>query len=99
MSNMQIDQSIQRIVAALPQQPLPLVEVDNLRVRFGPQAPAIIKGISFALQRGECLALVGESGSGKSVTSRALVGLAGYRSHVSADRLAFNGADLGRFNE
>jgi peptide/nickel transport system ATP-binding protein len=99
MSNMQIDQSIQRIVAALPQQALPLVEVDNLRVRFGHQGPAIIKGISFALQRGECLALVGESGSGKSVTSRALVGLAGYGAQVTADRLRFSGEDVRDFNE
>jgi peptide/nickel transport system ATP-binding protein len=99
MSNMQIDQSIQRIVSALPQQRPPLLEVDNLQIRFGHRGPAVIKGISFALQRGECLALVGESGSGKSVTSRALVGLAGYGAQVSADRLQFAGKDVQNFNE
>ena len=77
----------------------PLVEVENLHVRFGHGGPAVIKGISFALHRGECLALVGESGSGKSVTSRTLVGLTGHRSSLQADRLSFDGADLRRFNE
>lgn len=77
----------------------PLVTVENLHVRFGHDGATVIKGISFELYRGECLALVGESGSGKSVTSRTLVGLTGHRSELSADRLDFDGADLRRFNE
>jgi peptide/nickel transport system ATP-binding protein len=77
----------------------PLVEVEDLRVRFGPDGPWVVKGISFAVHRGECLALVGESGSGKSVTSRALVGLAGIRSEVRAQRLRFDGEDLFGFSE
>lgn len=77
----------------------PLVEVENLHVRFGHDGPAVIKGISFNLYRGECLALVGESGSGKSVTSRTLVGLTGHRSTLQADRLQFDGDDLRHFNE
>jgi peptide/nickel transport system ATP-binding protein len=77
----------------------PLVEVENLHVRFGHDGPAVIKGISFNLHRGECLALVGESGSGKSVTSRTLVGLTGHRSTLQADRLQFDGDDLRHFNE
>lgn len=77
----------------------PLVEVENLHVQFGHGGPAVIKGISFALHRGECLALVGESGSGKSVTSRTLVGLTGHRSTLQADRLSFDGDDLRKFNE
>ncbi|MCE0497399.1 MAG: ABC transporter ATP-binding protein [Methylacidiphilales bacterium] len=54
----------------------------------------MIGGISFTLRRGECLALVGESGSGKSVTSRTLVGLAGPRAEVTANRLRLDGEDL-----
>lgn len=77
----------------------PLVQVENLHVRFGQNGPAVIKGISFDLYRGECLALVGESGSGKSVTSRTLVGLTGHRSALNADKLEFDGADLRHFNE
>ncbi|WP_410585904.1 dipeptide ABC transporter ATP-binding protein [Amycolatopsis sp. lyj-23] len=70
----------------------PLVEVTGLRVAFG--EVAAVRGLSFALAAGECLALVGESGSGKSVTARSLVGLAGRGARVSAERLAFAGTDL-----
>jgi peptide/nickel transport system ATP-binding protein len=78
-----------------------LVEVDNLHVGFGSGdlRRDVVKGISFELEAGECLAIVGESGSGKSVTARTLVGLTGDRSHVSADKLSFNGADLTAFGE
>ena len=51
----------------------PLLEVNNLHVRFG--AFEAVRGISFTLARGEALGLVGESGSGKSATSLALMRL------------------------
>jgi peptide/nickel transport system ATP-binding protein len=76
----------------------PLVEVTGLRVRFGGRrTDPVVDGISFTLNRGECLALVGESGSGKSVTARTLVGLTGTGAHVEAERLRFSGQDLSRF--
>ncbi|MDA8051242.1 MAG: ABC transporter ATP-binding protein [Rhodospirillales bacterium] len=55
----------------------PVLQVDGLRVRFASDAGAVaaVNGISFALDRGETLALVGESGSGKSVTSLAVMRL------------------------
>jgi peptide/nickel transport system ATP-binding protein len=77
----------------------PLVEVENLQVRFGRDAQPVVKGISFTLNRGECLALVGESGSGKSVTSRTLVGLAGHQAQVRANRLRLHGEELSAFTE
>jgi peptide/nickel transport system ATP-binding protein len=77
----------------------PLVDVADLRVRFGSRTAApVVDGISFTLSRGECLALVGESGSGKSVTSRTLVGLTGARSFVEFGRLRLDGEDLSRFS-
>lgn len=72
----------------------PLIEVDNLHVRFGVNGPPVLRGISFQVHRGECLALIGESGSGKSVTARTLIGLTGAHAQVSADRLTFAGEDL-----
>lgn len=77
----------------------PLLEVENLRVSFGKYTHEVIKGISFRLYRGECLALVGESGSGKSVTSRTLAGLTGAQSSIDAQRLHFDGLDMRNFNE
>jgi oligopeptide/dipeptide ABC transporter ATP-binding protein len=54
-----------------------VLEVENLRVTF-PGAGgrvAAVDGVSFALSRGETLALVGESGCGKSLTSLSLLRL------------------------
>ncbi|AKA24448.1 dipeptide ABC transporter ATP-binding protein [Pseudomonas chlororaphis] len=79
--------------------PEPLIRVADLQVRFGAHAAPTLKGISFELRRGECLALVGESGSGKSVTSRTLAGLTGANALIQASRLEFAGQDLRRFDE
>ncbi|WP_344446384.1 ABC transporter ATP-binding protein, partial [Kitasatospora nipponensis] len=74
-----------------------LLTVDGLDVRFD-EAHAV-RGVSFTLDRGECLAVVGESGSGKSVTARSLLGLAGARATVTARRLDFDGQDLTALSE
>ncbi len=50
-----------------------LLEVDNLSVKF--RDSCVVDRISFALERGETLALVGESGSGKSMTALSLLQL------------------------
>ncbi|MEO7556498.1 MAG: ABC transporter ATP-binding protein [Acidimicrobiales bacterium] len=52
----------------------PLLEVNDLRVRFGDEVDAV-RGISFTLDAGESLAVVGESGSGKSTMALCLLGL------------------------
>ncbi|MDQ4132587.1 MAG: ABC transporter ATP-binding protein [Actinomycetota bacterium] len=52
----------------------PLLEVTNLAVCFGGEVEAL-RGVSFAMQRGESLAIVGESGSGKSTLAMCLAGL------------------------
>jgi peptide/nickel transport system ATP-binding protein len=77
----------------------PLFEVEDLRVGFRAHAEPVVKGVSFALRRGECVAIVGESGSGKTVTSRALIGLAGQHARIGARRLRFDGDDVRGFDQ
>ncbi|QEM47301.1 ABC transporter ATP-binding protein [Mycolicibacterium grossiae] len=73
----------------------PLMHVEDLHVAFGHRdAPPVVRGVSFHVGTGECLAIVGESGSGKSVTARALLGLAGPEAHVGATTLALHGRSL-----
>ena len=55
---------------------IPLLDVRDLAVSFG--ATPAVQRISFALNRGETLALVGESGSGKSVSALSLLQLLPY---------------------
>jgi dipeptide transport system ATP-binding protein len=73
-----------------------LVEVEDLRVEFGPASAAIVAvdGVDLTLEAGEVVGCVGESGSGKSVTALALMGLTEYPGRVRARRLAFEGRDL-----
>ena len=68
-----------------------LLEVDDLRVRFG--GFDAVRGVSFSLRRGETLGLVGESGSGKSATSLALMRLLGPTARITG-RMVFDGEDL-----
>jgi len=71
-----------------------LVDVENLSVSFG--AVHAVRGVSFRVEAGQCVAIVGESGSGKSVTARSLIGLVGRGSTVRADRLRIDGTDARR---
>ena len=66
-----------------------ILEVDNLRVRFG--EIEVVRGISFAVREGECVALVGESGCGKSMTSLALTRLPPTDAAEVSGSVAFRG--------
>ena len=73
----------------------PLLDVQNLRVTLQtPRGPAdALRGISFALQRGQTLGLIGESGCGKSITALALMGLLPDSASVTGS-LRFEGREL-----
>ncbi|MBE8525361.1 ABC transporter ATP-binding protein [Amycolatopsis sp. H6(2020)] len=75
----------------------PLAEVRDLEVSFG--AVRAVRGVSFSVYPGECVAIVGESGSGKSVTARTLFGLAGRDAQVRATALRIGGRNALAFTE
>ncbi len=84
-----------------PARPEPLLAVRDLAVTFRHRGQAVpaVRGVSFEIGAGECVALVGESGSGKSVTARSLLGLAGHGADVRAEELTWRDTDLRRLTE
>src|SRR5262245_30457621 len=65
----------------------PLLDVLNLEVHYG--GIAAVKGISFAVEAGETVALIGANGAGKTTTLKALTRLL-----PSTGTLRYNGEDL-----
>jgi peptide/nickel transport system ATP-binding protein len=71
--------------------PAPVVEVQNLTVRFDVRSGLLgrptrrvhaVEGVSFRLHAGETLSLVGESGCGKSTTGKALANLVPFQGDI-----------------
>lgn len=73
-----------------------LLEVRDLRVRFGRQPVEAVRGIDFELGPGQRLGLIGESGSGKTVTALAVMGLLPENAAVSGSVLLKGQQIIGR---
>ncbi|MBN7806893.1 ABC transporter ATP-binding protein [Agrobacterium rosae] len=69
-----------------------ILDVENLRIRYGGSQTEAVRGVSFTLGR-ERLGIVGESGSGKSTVGRALLRLLPGAT-ITADTLRFDELDL-----
>jgi oligopeptide/dipeptide ABC transporter ATP-binding protein len=80
----------------VPRPDVPLLEVQDLSVRFvAPQGRIVaVEGVSFQLAQGRTLGIVGETGSGKTVLSRAIMGLLPKRGVERTGRVLFDGVDL-----
>lgn len=75
----------------------PLLSVNELTLTFrgAPAAKPALNNVSFALARGEILALVGESGSGKSITAQTVLRLLNPSAVTyPSGRVLFAGQDL-----
>jgi peptide/nickel transport system ATP-binding protein len=79
----------------------PLLEVEGLSVSLATPRGTLhaVRGISFAIERGETLCLVGESGCGKSMTAYSLMGLLPASATRAARKLMFQGEDLNRLSK
>lgn len=69
--------------------PDPVLSIDGLKVSFAMETGRVeaLRGISFQIPRGSCVALVGESGSGKSVTANAILRLIQSPGQIDAGRI------------
>jgi peptide/nickel transport system ATP-binding protein len=71
-----------------------LLTVDNLRIEAAGSGAAVVDDVSFAIERGEFLAVVGESGSGKTAAARAVLGLLPPGLRKVSGRIVLDGVDL-----
>ena len=76
----------------------PLLEVEDLTIRFPAAAKPAVDGLTFVINEGEVLGLVGESGSGKSITSLAILRLLASGAMMSGG-IRFCGVDLLKLSE
>ena len=78
----------------------PLLEVSRLTTEFVSggngvrHAVRVVDDVSFAIGRGEILALAGESGSGKSITALSILGLVPPPGRISAGSIRLDGREL-----
>ncbi len=66
----------------------PAVEVSGLSITVGQpdgSRRAVVDNVSFAIPKGEVLALIGESGSGKTTIALAMMGYSRFGGRISAD--------------
>ncbi len=89
------------MLAQAPRSDLPLVEVDDLHVRFVGRDETVwaVNGVSFGLMPGQVLCIIGESGSGKSVTLRALMRLLPGKRAVTSGRIRVGQYDIMALDE
>jgi thiamine transport system ATP-binding protein len=64
--------------------------VDQITVRYAPNLPPAVRGVTFDVARGEVVALTGPSGCGKSTVLRAIAGL----ESLESGSISWAGADL-----
>ncbi|MGK7376342.1 ABC transporter ATP-binding protein [Planococcus sp. 1R117A] len=78
-----------------------ILTVDDLHISFDTDRGEVqaVRGVSFALHKGETLAIVGESGSGKSVMAKSLMGLVPKPSgRIAKGSILYKGKDIVKFS-
>lgn len=80
----------------VPPSAKPLLSVEGISVSFGSDddRTTVVSSVSFAIDRGQTLALVGESGSGKTISAHAILGLLAPGGRVDQGNVFFDGIEL-----
>ena len=68
----------------------PFITVENLIIRYSPELPPVLHGVSFELRAGEKIGLLGRTGSGKSTLAMSLLRF----TDPSAGRIIIDGIDI-----
>jgi oligopeptide transport system ATP-binding protein len=80
-----------------------LLQIENLQVEFATYGGRIqaVRGVSFSIEPGECIAVVGESGCGKSVTAKSILRLLPEPQATIGDGsvIMFNGQNVLNYTE
>ncbi|SDM79022.1 oligopeptide/dipeptide ABC transporter, ATP-binding protein, C-terminal domain-containing protein [Paenibacillus sp. yr247] len=73
-----------------------LLKVSQLRTSFFTRDGEVqsVRGVSFAVEKGEVVGIVGESGSGKSVTAKSIMSLIGRPGKIVDGEIWFQGEQL-----
>ncbi|MEF8815122.1 MAG: ABC transporter ATP-binding protein [Halovenus sp.] len=74
----------------------PLLEIDDLTVRYG-SGDEVVTGVSSAsltIERNESLGLVGESGSGKSTLADAVIGALSDNGRITSGKIRYDGEEI-----
>lgn len=68
-----------------------LLRINNLHVGFDTRAGRVeaVRGVSFRVRTGSCVAVVGESGSGKSVCAQSVMGILPRNASISSGEILF----------
>jgi len=78
-----------------------LLEVQDLKTEFHTDGGTVtaVDGVSFAIERGERVAVVGESGSGKSAMAMSILRLLAYPGIVAGGKVILEGTDITTLSE
>ncbi|KAJ7695669.1 hypothetical protein B0H17DRAFT_1158809 [Mycena rosella] len=69
-----------------------LVELEDVVVKYAPELPPVLRGVSFSLKAGERVGLVGRTGSGKSTLATTLMRFV----DPSSGRIIIDGIDISK---
>ena len=78
-----------------------LLTIEDLNVSYESRGERsqVVRGATFAVQKGEVVALVGESGSGKSTTAHAIVRLLAENGSIDGGTITLGDTDLTALGE